>query len=479
MVKKVLCALLLLASAPWGLTASGPSVPEEVRDTLFNDANAALKAANDVQGNLLAPESYGDGAGSYRRAEATLAAGGSLDAIQRDLARATARFREAAENAQVARTLFEAALTARDEARAADAAAFATEAWDDAERQLADAALELERGRGKRAARGGEEAEQLFKSAELKAIKANYLATTRALLDKAEDLRAKRYAPLSFQRAESLLEEAEQELNENRYDTDRPRNLAQLAEHNARHAIYVATLENRIRRGKTTLEEILLEWEASIAELADQLDIPVYFDDGQAQAIADLQTRIQTLQADIEFLEQGVADRDAQIAALDLELGGQSASLDRMNRMLAKQERQRERFSRVEALFEPDQATVLRQGDNVILRMIGLNFDTGRSAIQPNHEPLLARVREAVSLFPEASLVIEGHTDSFGSDSQNLTLSQARADAVMQYLLANAPLSPANLRALGYGESRPVANNETPEGRKRNRRIDIVIYPVW
>ena len=478
-MKKLICMLMLLLAAPWGLAASDPSVPEEVRDTLFNDANAALKAANEAQGNLLAPESYGDGAGSYRRAESTLAAGGSLDTIQRDLARATTRFREAAEAAEVARGLFAAALAAREEAQAADAANFAPEAWNDAERRLADAALELERGREKRATRGGEEAEGLFKSAELQAIKTNYLATTRTLLKQADDLRAKRYAPRSFERAQSLLEEAEQELNANRYDTDRPRNLAQMAEHNARHAIYVATLENQIRRDKTTLEEILLDWEASIAELADQLDIPVYFDEGQEQAIADLKTRIQTLQADIEFLEQGVADRDAQIASLNLEVGGQSASLERMNRMLAKQQRQRERFASVDALFQPEQATVLRQGDNVILRMIGLNFDTGRSAIEPRHEPLLARVQEAISLFPEASIVIEGHTDSFGSDSQNLTLSQARADAVMQYLLANAPLSPANLRALGYGESRPVANNETPEGRRRNRRIDIVIYPVW
>jgi outer membrane protein OmpA-like peptidoglycan-associated protein len=478
-VNKLICLLLLALTAPCALAAGDPAVPEEVRDTLFNDANEALKAANEAQGNLLAPESYGEGAGSYRRAEATLAAGGSLDAIQRDLARATGRFRAAVEKAEAARALFTAALTAREEAQAADASDFAADAWKDAERKLADAALELERGREKRAARSGEEAEGLFKAAELQAIKTNYLATTRELLGKADDLRAERYAPLSFERAQSLLNEAEQELNANRYDTDRPRNLAQLAEHNARHAIYVATLENRIRRDKTTLEEILLDWEASIAELADQLDVPVYFDEGQEQAIADLKTRIQTLQADIEFLEQGVADRDAQIASLILEVGGQSASLERMNRMLAKQQRQRERFASVEALFEPEQATVLRQGDNVILRMIGLNFETGRSAIEASHEPLLARVREAISLFPEASLVIEGHTDSFGSDSQNLALSQARADAVMQYLLANTPLSPANVRALGYGESRPVANNETPEGRKRNRRIDIVIYPVW
>jgi len=118
-------------------------------------------------------------------------------------------------------------------------------------------------------------------------------------------------------------------------------------------------------------------------------------------------------------------------------------------------------------------------GDGVILRLIGLNFASGSARLTEAHDAILATVREALTEFPEANLVIEGHTDSFGSDASNQELSQARADAVLQYLLANSPLSPADVRALGYGESRPVANNETPEGRRRNRRIDIVIYPKW
>ena len=68
-------------------------------------------------------------------------------------------------------------------------------------------------------------------------------------------------------------------------------------------------------------------------------------------------------------------------------------------------------------------------------------------------------------------------SDAFGSDALNLDLSQRRADAVHEYLLANAPISPADLTSLGYGESRPVANNETEDGRRKNRRIDVVIYP--
>ena len=74
---------------------------------------------------------------------------------------------------------------------------------------------------------------------------------------------------------------------------------------------------------------------------------------------------------------------------------------------------------------------------------------------------------------------MEGHTDAFGSDAQNLSLSRSRAESVVQHLLASMAVAPINLRSVGYGESRPVANNETEEGRKRNRRIDVVIQPSW
>ncbi len=471
--------VLLLLAVIQNAGAAAPSVPKAVRETLFKEADQALQEANQAQANLLAPDSYGKAAEDYRKAESTLAAGGGIEAIQRNLASATGLFRKATAHSGTARGMFEAALQARQKADEADARDYAADQWREAEQAFGEGAIRLERGRQKSAEQSAAEAETLYTAAELAAIKSNYLATTRSLLADAEELRAQRYAPVSLQRARELLEQAEVALNENRYDTDEPRNLAKLAEHNARHAIYVANLQAQIRKDKTNLEAVLLGWEASINELADQLDIPVYFDDGERTAIADIKGRIETLQADLDFLQQGVADRDAQIAALNLEVGDQSASLERMNQIVARQQRQRERIAAVEALFTSDQAIVLRQGESIILRMIGLNFEPGKARITPDHFELLNAVKAAVLQFPEASVVIEGHTDSFGSDSLNLRLSQSRADAVMQYLLANAPLSPANLRALGYGESRPAANNETPEGRMRNRRIDIVIYPVW
>ena len=109
--------------------------------------------------------------------------------------------------------------------------------------------------------------------------------------------------------------------------------------------------------------------------------------------------------------------------------------------------------------------------------MFGLSFEIGQAALTSEHEALLADLRRALSEYPESVVVIEGHTDDYGSDAENLALSEQRAAAVQEYLLARTPISPANLSARGYGEAQPVANNETEDGRRHNRRIDVVISP--
>jgi OmpA-OmpF porin, OOP family len=476
-----LAALALAAMLPFGATAAAPAAAPagdpELRRTLFGAADAALAAANERRASLLAPQSYGDASDSYRRAESLFNSGGGIEPIQRNLSRAQNLYEQSAQVAGTARESFRTVLTARANAESAQADQFEPEAWRRAEQTLTGAASRLERGREKDAEREAVKAEALYQQAELAAIKSNYLNETRSLLETADKLRAQRLAPLSYQRARELLAAAEQALTENRYDTDQPRNLAKLAEHTAHHAIYVARLERAVRDGDTTLEQILLDWEGAISAIADPLDVPVYFDSGHAAAVGEITRAIVSLQGEMAFLRQGIADRDAQIASLEVEIGGQAQSLERVNEALARRDRQRARIDRVETMFPPHQALVLRQGDSLILRLIGLNFASGSASLTADHNGILGTVKQALESFPEASIIIEGHTDSFGSDAANQELSQARAEAVLRYLLANSPISPADVRALGYGESRPVANNETPEGRARNRRIDIIIYP--
>ena len=75
----------------------------------------------------------------------------------------------------------------------------------------------------------------------------------------------------------------------------------------------------------------------------------------------------------------------------------------------------------------------------------------------------------------EASVEIQGHTDAVGAAAYNMQLSQRRSDAVRDYLLANFDLNPDQLTAKGYGETDPIASNDTDEGRAKNRRVQFVI----
>jgi outer membrane protein OmpA-like peptidoglycan-associated protein len=134
-------------------------------------------------------------------------------------------------------------------------------------------------------------------------------------------------------------------------------------------------------------------------------------------------------------------------------------------------------FAQVEKMFARNEARVFREGDNIIVRLVGLTFDSGKSQIKQEDFDLLAKVEKAIDVFPRSELIIEGHTDSYGGDTSNQRLSQERAESVQQYMVNAMRIPSYRLIATGYGETNPVANNETESGRARNRRIDIIIKP--
>jgi outer membrane protein OmpA-like peptidoglycan-associated protein len=120
---------------------------------------------------------------------------------------------------------------------------------------------------------------------------------------------------------------------------------------------------------------------------------------------------------------------------------------------------------------------VSREDNAIVIRLVSLTFETGSTTVAPAHRPLLEKVQQATTVFPRAQIVIEGHTDSYGSDDTNMRLSQQRAEAVSKYLSDELGVPAFRMSAVGYGETRPIANNETAQGRERNRRIDVRIEP--
>ena len=330
----------------------------------------------------------------------------------------------------------------------------------------------MEAGSEKRALSGSAEAETLYRAAELNAIKINYLSETRRLIEEAEDNRVDRYAPITLERARSLLKDAEKGLNEDRYDTDRPRSLARQARYEAKHAVYITDLVKALREDELTEEQYILRSELPIYSIASALDLVAEFDQGPAIPTEQIRENIETLREDSYNLDQ----RNNDIASLETEIRELEAQLGVQSERLAQQEAYRARFAEVEKLFTRDEANVLTQEGDVLIRTVSLSFASGSAQINSQYYPLLRKIQEAIHLFPDAQVIVEVHTDSFGGDEQNLNLSIDRAEAVRQYLLANmASLRDSQIRSIGYGETRPIGNNETSEGRTKNRRIDLVL----
>lgn len=107
--------------------------------------------------------------------------------------------------------------------------------------------------------------------------------------------------------------------------------------------------------------------------------------------------------------------------------------------------------------------------------ILDLTFEINREVIQRDDKEKLKVVGTFMTKYPDTTAVIEGHSDDVGDIESNRKLSQQRADSVVDYLVTDFKIDPSRLAAVGYGESRPIADNSTREGKQANRRIEAVI----
>ncbi|WP_309574000.1 OmpA family protein [Desulfoferrobacter suflitae] len=104
-------------------------------------------------------------------------------------------------------------------------------------------------------------------------------------------------------------------------------------------------------------------------------------------------------------------------------------------------------------------------------------FDVNSAVLNPGGYTEIDRVAGVLQRYPQTRIRVEGHTDSTGSESYNLRLSEDRANAVKNALLSRG-VDPARIQAVGFGEAQPIASNNTEAGRQLNRRVNVIIVPV-
>ena len=123
-----------------------------------------------------------------------------------------------------------------------------------------------------------------------------------------------------------------------------------------------------------------------------------------------------------------------------------------------------------------ENATVSRVGEGIVVTFdSGLLFDFDSSALRDAAETNLQELAESVENYPRTNVLIIGHTDSIGTDTYNQRLSERRANSAQQYLVEQG-IAMDRVSTRGLGESDPVADNATDDGRQLNRRVEVVIY---
>jgi len=114
----------------------------------------------------------------------------------------------------------------------------------------------------------------------------------------------------------------------------------------------------------------------------------------------------------------------------------------------------------------------------VVTIALNVEFDTDKAVVKEKYDSEIKKVADFMKTYPKTTAVIEGHTDNVYTPEYNQKLSEARANSVRLYLINHFGVKASRLSSVGYGQTRPIASNNTEEGRQKNRRVQAVIKAV-
>ncbi len=203
--------------------------------------------------------------------------------------------------------------------------------------------------------------------------------------------------------------------------------------------------------------------------------------------VADSDSDIQDFQENASGATQETAEKMAELAE---QIGATKEEIESLQEAITELETEKMKLSEdlaekiEEALSESvmsEKVDVEFNSDYVLLTLNGaFLFDSGKADIKQDAIPVLNKIGVLLTKYADSDIEIEGHTDSVplngGRYENNDVLSSYRALAVFNYLKENAALDPGTLKHSGRGEYIPIADNSTPEGRAKNRRVEIKIY---
>jgi OOP family OmpA-OmpF porin len=470
----VLVILLLLLCA----CASGPVKTEfgEPKSTLFSASKTLMDLAASKRADEFAPHAYTKAVSEYTRAEQDFEKGQSLTIIQNRLKKADQFAQQSIDLADTMQMKFSDLIKSRDDAITAGAQRMDLEPYERGNKLFLRTISSVEKAGMEEARMNAQKSIAEFRKAELMAVKENMVGDLNAQLMEAEKFGANELAPESYSTAIKYRNASLRTLEQDRYNEIAAKEEVEKGKYYTRKAMFIA---NRIKKGEEgteSWEQMFLAREKELTSIGTHLGVTSDFDEGFERPVAEINQAILQVKAKETGLREQEQAYQMRLREAEEDKLKMRSELQTTEGALRQQKTKTEKVRKIRALFTVEEANVaVDPSDNINITLFGLNFDSSKSSLKPEHYPLLAKVNEAIELFPHRNLRISGHTDSVGDALFNEKLSLERAKSVAFFIEKAMGGAASRIDVIGFGSKQPIAPNTTAEGRKQNRRIDVTL----
>lgn len=351
---------------------------------------------------------------------------------------------QAEDVAKKAHNIFGEAFKKRRQAQEAHAHLLFEKDFTDVDDELKDAARKLELGNDRVGIEKNVTLAGQYADLEKRALKKNLSEIAQRAYEQAVAAHARQHAPITLKAAKSELEIAKKIIELEKENFSKAQFHAEQARYLALRAKYIADLITGFKTERMTDEQFVLWYQSQLEQIHSGMPYPIKFDLSNKDVVDKFSRDLNRTSSDLKNLEAKTVSKEAS-------------------------------FREVSDLFSPEEAEVLRRGDDLIIRSFGFYFNVGKSELLPRNYDLLNKIVTAIGKFPKSGIEVEGHTDSSGSPNINQRLSNERAQNIADFLVKVAKIDAARVTSVGVGDERPIAVNDTDEGRKKNRRIEVII----
>jgi OOP family OmpA-OmpF porin len=436
------------------LTFAGCSNARKAELAHGNDAQKAVAEVNQMmqdalvkQIDVLADSQFEDGRDSLKDASSDLNNGRPDEDVLENAAIAKAYFQDAVKTAEPRRAVAKRILDAR---HAALEAGLRNDTGLISELESVDDDLKDETKQFSRALTPEEfsEFQKKYLALEIKAVQFRELRGAKAAIETAIANEAEDLAPNNLKTASLDYKNAENTIAQS------PRS-PQMYQQSVQTALESAMMLKDVM-------DVIMGAEGTPEHIAVQIVT-------QKRALGELTSNVGRLTANLQSTQQILRQKEGVLKKTEGVLKSQQEQLARASTQVRFQKAMDEAR---EVLPQTD-ALVYQQGNTLVFRLKRINFKSGTADIPASSTALLSKVDGIIRKLDARQVIVQGHTDSVGASKVNLKLSKDRAVAVADYLSSLKGGYP--LEHVGYGETQPIASNETAEGRATNRRVDLVV----